>query len=60
MQVNNSLVVSKFNTDFAKEAAMIDMESVNNSTRRMLKSISDIGTDALNDEAKIQRVSRNT
>ena len=54
--MNYSLIVSRAEQKFAREAAMFDLESADNTSQRMLRSIQDIGTSALTDESKIKRV----
>nr|KAG5696164.1 hypothetical protein BaRGS_026523 [Batillaria attramentaria] len=56
-KVNYSLTESKFEKESAWEAAMFDGEHLDNAAQqRMIRMISDIGTDALRDEGKVKRL----
>ena len=56
-QVNSSLKTSQFYKNFARQAAMFDLDHLDNATqRRMLKSIGNIGIAALKDESKLKQV----
>ncbi|KAK7092762.1 uncharacterized protein [Littorina saxatilis] len=58
LQVDYSLEVSKFQKENARQAAMFDLDHLGNATqKRMLKSIGNIGTNAMKDESKIKQLS---